>query len=141
MNVNLKSLFFLSQAAARQFVNQGSGGKIINIASMLSFQGGSLASSYTASMNEVMSLTQLLACERSAQGVGKPLNASFYLWRHFCCLAVFDAAGAAPAGRGRQIEAVPLTGFRKNHFYRKGLRIGVFLSGRRTGLPPVSAER
>lgn len=40
MNLNLKSVFFLSQAAARQFIRQGQGGKIINIASMLSFQGG-----------------------------------------------------------------------------------------------------
>ena len=40
LNVNLKTLFFLSQAAARQFVRQKTGGKIINIASMLSFQGG-----------------------------------------------------------------------------------------------------
>jgi 2-deoxy-D-gluconate 3-dehydrogenase len=39
MNLNLKSVFFLSQAVARQFIQQGDGGKIINIASMLSFQG------------------------------------------------------------------------------------------------------
>ena len=48
MNVNLKSLFFLSQAAARQFMKQGTGGKIVNIASLLSFQGGILVPSYTA---------------------------------------------------------------------------------------------
>ncbi len=41
MNLNIKSVFFLSQAVARQFIEQGQGGKIINIASMLSFQGGS----------------------------------------------------------------------------------------------------
>jgi 2-deoxy-D-gluconate 3-dehydrogenase len=63
MNVNLKSLFFLSQAAARQFVDQNSGGKIINIASLLSFQGGILVPSYTASKSGVMGLTRLLACE------------------------------------------------------------------------------
>lgn len=40
MNLNLKSVFFLSQAVARQFIAQGEGGKIINIASMLSFQAG-----------------------------------------------------------------------------------------------------
>lgn len=39
MNLNIKSVFFLSQAVARQFIEQGQGGKIINIASMLSFQG------------------------------------------------------------------------------------------------------
>lgn len=63
MNVNLKSLFFLSQAAAGQFVEQGSGGKIVNIASLLSFQGGVLIPSYTASKSGVMGLTRLLACE------------------------------------------------------------------------------
>ena len=63
MNVNLKSLFFLSQAAAGQFVEQNSGGKIINVASMLSFQGGILVPSYTASKSGVMGLTRLLACE------------------------------------------------------------------------------
>lgn len=40
LNLNLQSVFFLSQAVARQFIQQGDGGKIINIASMLSFQGG-----------------------------------------------------------------------------------------------------
>ena len=39
MNLNIKSVFFLSQAVAKQFLKQGDGGKIINIASMLSFQG------------------------------------------------------------------------------------------------------
>jgi len=63
MNVNLKTLFFLSQAAARQFVRQNTGGKIINIASLLSFQGGILVPSYTASKSGVMGLTRLLACE------------------------------------------------------------------------------
>lgn len=63
MNVNLKSLFFLSQAVARKFVEQNSGGKIINVASLLSFQGGILVPSYTASKSGVMGLTRLLACE------------------------------------------------------------------------------
>ena len=40
MNTNLKAVFFMCQAAARQFIKQKTGGKIINIASMLSFQGG-----------------------------------------------------------------------------------------------------
>jgi 2-deoxy-D-gluconate 3-dehydrogenase len=63
MNINLKSLFFLCQAAARQFVKQRSGGKIINIASLLSFQGGILIPPYTASKSGVRGLTQLLANE------------------------------------------------------------------------------
>lgn len=63
MDVNLKSLFFLSQSAARQFVRQQSGGKIINVASMLSFQGGIRVASYTASKSGVLGLTRLLANE------------------------------------------------------------------------------
>lgn len=63
LNINLKTVFFLSQAAAKQFVKQGTGGKIINIASMLSFQGGIRVPSYTASKSGVMGLTRLLANE------------------------------------------------------------------------------
>ncbi|WP_163277848.1 SDR family NAD(P)-dependent oxidoreductase, partial [Klebsiella aerogenes] len=47
IDLNLKSVFFLSQAVAKQFIAQGQGGKIINIASMLSFQGGIRVPSYT----------------------------------------------------------------------------------------------
>ncbi|UYU33417.1 2-dehydro-3-deoxy-D-gluconate 5-dehydrogenase KduD [Siccibacter colletis] len=63
IDLNLKSLFFLSQAVAKQFISQGSGGKIINIASMLSFQGGIRVPSYTASKSGVLGLTRLLANE------------------------------------------------------------------------------
>ncbi|KTS70946.1 MULTISPECIES: 2-dehydro-3-deoxy-D-gluconate 5-dehydrogenase KduD [Pantoea] len=63
MDLNIKSLFFMSQAVARHFIAQGSGGKIINIASMLSFQGGIRVPSYTASKSGVMGITRLLANE------------------------------------------------------------------------------
>lgn len=63
MDINIKSLFFLSQAVAKQFIKQGDGGKIINIASMLSFQGGIRVPSYTASKSAVKGLTMLLANE------------------------------------------------------------------------------
>ncbi|WP_174508929.1 2-dehydro-3-deoxy-D-gluconate 5-dehydrogenase KduD [Klebsiella oxytoca] len=63
LNLNLKSVFFLSQAVARQFIQQGRGGKIINIASMLSFQGGIRVPSYTASKSGVLGLTRLMANE------------------------------------------------------------------------------
>ena len=79
MNVNLKSLFFLSQAAARQFIKQGTGGKIINIASMLSFQGGILVPSYTASKSGVMGLTRLLACEWAPHGINVNAIAPGYM--------------------------------------------------------------
>ena len=63
MDINLKTLFFLSQAAARQMIDQKSPGKIINIASMLSYQGGIRVASYTSSKSGVMGLTRLLANE------------------------------------------------------------------------------
>jgi len=63
MDVNVKAVFFLSQAVARQFLKQSMGGKIINIASMLSFQGGIRVPSYTASKSGVMGVTRLLANE------------------------------------------------------------------------------
>lgn len=62
INMNLKSLFFLSQACARYMKDNG-GGKIINIASMLSFQGGIRVVSYTASKSGVMGITRLMANE------------------------------------------------------------------------------
>lgn len=63
MNVNVKTVFFLSQAVAKQFIRQETGGKIINIASMLSFQGGIREPSYTASKSGVMGITRLMANE------------------------------------------------------------------------------
>ncbi len=63
LQINESAVFFLSQAVARQMVQQGRGGKIINIASLLSFQGGIRVPSYTASKSAVMGLTRLLANE------------------------------------------------------------------------------
>ncbi len=63
MDINVKMVFFLSQAVAKQFIAQGSGGKIVNIASMLSFQGGIRVPSYTASKSGVMGITRLMANE------------------------------------------------------------------------------
>jgi 2-deoxy-D-gluconate 3-dehydrogenase len=69
MGVNLKTVFFLTQAVARRMVATGRGGKIINIASMLSFQGGIRVASYTASKSGVAGLTKLLANEWAAKGI------------------------------------------------------------------------
>lgn len=68
IDVNLKSAFFLSQAAGKVMVAKGYG-KIINIASMLSFQGGIRVASYTASKSGIAGLTKLLANEWAAKGV------------------------------------------------------------------------
>lgn len=69
MNINAKTVFFFSQAAARRFIAQDSGGKIINIASMLSFQGGIRVPSYTASKSAVMGMTRLMANEWAKHGI------------------------------------------------------------------------
>jgi 2-dehydro-3-deoxy-D-gluconate 5-dehydrogenase len=69
MNVNLKSVFFLSQAVARQLVARRRTGKIINVASMLSFQGGVRVASYTASKSGLAGLTKLLANEWAPHGI------------------------------------------------------------------------
>lgn len=79
LNLNLKSVFFLSQAVARQFIRQGSGGKIINIASMLSFQGGIRVPSYTASKSSVLGLTRLMANEWAGQNINVNAIAPGYM--------------------------------------------------------------
>lgn len=68
VDTNMKSLFFLSQAAGRHMLGKGAG-KIINIASLLSFQGGIRVPAYTASKSGVAGLTKLLACEWAGKGV------------------------------------------------------------------------
>lgn len=79
MNINIKSVFFISQAVAKQFIAQGEGGKIINIASMLSFQGGIRVPSYTASKSAVMGVTRLLANEWAKHGVNVNAIAPGYM--------------------------------------------------------------
>ena len=69
MNVNIRGLFFLSQAVVKTMIEQGRGGKIINTASMLSFQGGILVPSYTTSKSGVMGLTRLMACELAKHNI------------------------------------------------------------------------
>ncbi|MET0533655.1 MAG: 2-dehydro-3-deoxy-D-gluconate 5-dehydrogenase KduD [Steroidobacter sp.] len=69
LNVNLKTPFFLAQAVAQAMVKAGRGGKIINIASMLSFQGGIRTASYTASKSGLAGITRLLANEWAQYGI------------------------------------------------------------------------
>ena len=78
IDTNLKSVFFLSQAVVRHMVEQGRG-KIINIASMLSFQGGIRVPSYTASKSGVAGLTKLLANEWAAKGINVNAIAPGYI--------------------------------------------------------------
>ena len=69
MNVNLRTLFFLSQSFARYLASKEQAGKIINIASMLSFQGGIRVPSYAASKSGVAGLTKALANEWAQHGI------------------------------------------------------------------------
>ena len=78
MDVNLKAAFFLSQAAARRMIPRG-GGKIINIASMLSFQGGVRVASYTASKSGLAGITRLLANEWAGRGINVNAIAPGYI--------------------------------------------------------------
>lgn len=69
LDVNLKSVFFLSQAVARRMLADGRGGKIVNVASLLSVQGGLRVASYTAAKSGLAGLTRLLACEWASKGI------------------------------------------------------------------------
>lgn len=79
MNLNVKTVFFFCQAAAKQFIKQGSGGKIVNIASMLSFQGGIRVPSYTASKSGVMGITRLMANEWAKHNINVNAIAPGYM--------------------------------------------------------------
>jgi 2-deoxy-D-gluconate 3-dehydrogenase len=79
MNVNLKTVFFLTQAVGKQFIAQHSGGKIINIASMLSYQGGIRVPSYTASKSAIRGITMTLANEWAKYGVNVNAIAPGYM--------------------------------------------------------------
>jgi len=101
IDTNLKSLFFLSRAAGRRMIEAGRG-KIINIASLLSFQGGIRVPSYTASKSGVAGLTKLLANEWAAKGLNVNAIAPGYIATNN------TAALQADENRNRQImERIP----------------------------------
>lgn len=104
MDTNIKSLFFLCQAAAKVMVENG-GGKIINIASMLTFQGGIRVASYTASKSGVGGLTKLLANEWAGKGINVNAIAPGYIATNNTAALQADEKrnseilGRIPAGR------------------------------------------
>lgn len=101
IDTNLKSVFFLCQAAGRHMVAKGRG-KIVNIASMLTFQGGVRVPSYTASKSGIGGLTKLLANEWAAKGVNVNAIAPGYIATNN------TAALQADETRNRQIvERIP----------------------------------
>jgi 2-dehydro-3-deoxy-D-gluconate 5-dehydrogenase len=79
MDVNLKSVFFLCQATVKKMLEQKTGGRIINVASLLSFQGGIRVASYTASKHGVSGLTKILANEWAAKGINVNAIAPGYI--------------------------------------------------------------
>jgi len=82
LDTNLKSVFFLSQAAAKKMIagaTDASAGKIINIASMLTFQGGVRVPSYTAAKSAIGGLTKALANEWSSKGISVNAIAPGYI--------------------------------------------------------------
>lgn len=105
MNVNAKTLFFLSQAVAKQMVKQGTGGKIINTASLLSFQGGIRVPAYTASKSAVRGLTMLMANEWAKYDIQVNAVAPGYMETENTAALRADEArhreilGRIPAGR------------------------------------------
>eukprot|EP00873_Tetraselmis_striata_P031769 jgi/Tetstr1/452033/TSEL_039069.t1 len=79
MDVNLKAVFFTSQAFANALLERGKAGKIVNVASLLSFQGGVRVASYTASKHGVAGLTKLLANEWASRGINVNAIAPGYI--------------------------------------------------------------
>lgn len=79
IKVNQKMVFFLSQAFAKQYIKQGHGGKIININSMLSYQGGIRVPSYTASKSAGMGLTKAMCNEWASYNINVNAIAPGYM--------------------------------------------------------------
>lgn len=79
MDLNLKSVFFLCQAYARHALHERRAGRIVNIASVLSFQGGIRVASYTASKHGLAGITRLLACEWAAKDINVNAIAPGYI--------------------------------------------------------------
>lgn len=79
ININEKMVFFLSQAFAKTWIADGKGGKIINIASMLSYQGGIRVPAYTASKSAVMGITKAMANEWASHNINVNAIAPGYM--------------------------------------------------------------
>jgi 2-deoxy-D-gluconate 3-dehydrogenase len=110
VKINLSSLWYLSQAAARRYVEQGGGGKIVNLASVLSFSGGIVVPSYAATKGAVANLTRALANEWASVGINVNAIAPSYFSTSMTSELRSDAerAGALlarlPAGRWGEPE-------------------------------------
>jgi 2-deoxy-D-gluconate 3-dehydrogenase len=101
IEVNLHAAFELCRDAGRRMVARGSG-KIINVASMLSFQGGLLVPSYTASKHALAGLTRALANEWASRGVNVNAIAPGYV-----ATATTAALRSDPARSGEILARIP----------------------------------
>lgn len=79
MDVNLKAVFFTAQAFGKAVLRRGGSGSIVNIASLLSFQGGIRVASYTAAKHGVAGLTRLLCNEWATKGINVNAIAPGYI--------------------------------------------------------------
>ena len=96
ISINLSSLWYLSQAAARHFVEEERGGKIINLASVLSFSGGIVVPSYAATKAGVANLTRALANEWASLGINVNAIAPSYFSTSMTSALREDAERAEP---------------------------------------------
>jgi 2-deoxy-D-gluconate 3-dehydrogenase len=110
IRVNLSSAFYFSQAVARHFVEESKGGKIINLASVLSFQGGLLVPSYAASKAGLANLTRALSNEWARHGINVNAVAPSYFSTEMTVALRGDEEraeellGRIPAGRWGEPE-------------------------------------
>ena len=102
MDVNLKALFFTTQAFAREIFATNVTGRVVNIASLLSFQGGIRVPSYTASKHGVAGLTKLLANEWAAKGINVNAVAPGYITTNNT-----DALRADPIRNAAILDRIP----------------------------------
>ncbi len=98
--INLSAAFFLSQAAAKAYVTAGRGGKIVNLASMLSFQGGAMVPAYTAAKSGIAGITHALANEWARHGINVNAIAPGYMATEITA-ALRDDPVRGPAMLGR----------------------------------------
>ncbi len=112
MNLNMKTIFFFSQALAKQFIKQNKGGKIINITSLLAFHSGVRISSNIASKSGVVGITKMLANEWAKYNINVNAVAPGYITtNHTASLQENEAKNSEiinkiPAGRWGKPEDI-----------------------------------
>ena len=126
MNINLKTAFFMCQAVGRQFIKQGTGGKIVNIASMAALMQGPAMSNYNVAKAGVVALSESLLIELQAQQVGV----------HVVCPSFFQTnlldsfRGPTPAMKqavGKLLESSPISATEIAEYIYTAIEQGEFM--------------